>query len=97
MTVPQVNIASAIELTQERERQADIDRLIERMASAAMANCIASGLCGLSLSDTLHKHFPATRRADVYLAIGLAVALLQADLTIARMELELLRKGGAPA
>jgi hypothetical protein len=97
MTVPQVDIAAAIEITQERERQADIDRRIERMASMAVADCIASGLCGIALSSALHNRFPTTPRAEVYMGIGLALALLQTDLTIARMELDLIRNGGPPA
>ncbi|NBU29570.1 MAG: hypothetical protein EBS42_15570 [Caulobacteraceae bacterium] len=97
MTASLVNLASASDLAQERKRQEEIDGQWDRLPAADMADCIASGLCGLPLSDALHKHFPSTPRADVYLAVGLAVALLQADLTIARMELDLLRKGKAAA
>lgn len=93
MTVPMVNLASAIELTQERKRQEEIDAQLERLPAAAMADCITCGLAGLALTSALHRHFATLPRADVYRAIGLAVALLQADLTIARMETDLLRKG----
>ena len=97
MTVPQVNIADAIALTQERQRQAEIDRRLCQLPAAAMADCITSGLAGLPLVEALNAHFAHARRGDVYLAIGLAVAVLQADLVIAHAELDMLRNGGAAA
>lgn len=97
MTVPQVNIADAIALTQERQRQAEIDRQICQIPAAAMADCITSGLAGMPLVQALTVHFPQARRGDVYLAIGLAVAVLQADLVIAEAELDMLRRSEAAA
>ena len=66
-----------------------------RFTPADMADCITSGLSGMTLVDALHHHFPSAARGDVYLAIGLAVALLQADLAIAQIENRLLRQHGA--
>jgi hypothetical protein len=57
-----------------------------------MADLItSSGLAGIPLAKALHAYFPTARREDVYLAIGMAVALLQADLVVAEIELRLAR------
>ena len=90
----EVNIADAIAYTRERERQAEADRRAVELPAAHMADCISSGLSGRALADALTRHFPNTLRADVYLAIGLAVAIMQADLTIGQMELANLRQEG---
>lgn len=95
--VSEVNIAAAIDYTLDRQRQAETDRRLERIPAAALADCMVSGLSGKPLSDALRHHFPNAMRADVYLAAGLAVAILQADLTLAHMELAILRNGRARA
>lgn len=70
---------------------------------AEIANCIVSGISGMTLTRTLQHHFPEASRADVYFAIGLAVAILQADaailrsdLVFAEIELDMLRRGEKP-
>lgn len=67
----------------------------DRFPASDIADLIASGYAGAMLAKLLHAHFPAAPRGDVYLAIGLAVAILQADLTAAQMETRLLRQHGA--
>jgi len=89
------DIGRAIAYTEQRCRQDQLDRRLADLPAAAMAACITSGPCGVTLSKLLHAHFPNARRAEVYLAISLAVAHLQAELTIGRMELDRLRKSGA--
>lgn len=87
----ELNIANAIAYTKERQEA-------ERCAvipSVAMADCITSGLSGKALTDALTVHFPTAARHDVYRAIGLAVALMQADLTLAEMELAMGRQAVA--
>jgi len=59
------------------------------------ADCLCSGLSGMELSKALHHHFPALPRVGVYLGVALAVAILQADLTAAEMELTALRPRAA--
>lgn len=96
-TVSEVNIANAIAYTRDRERQAEAARLVSSLPALHMADCIASGLAGRALADALTRHFPNTDRASVYLAIGLGVTIMQADLTIGQMELAALRNdGGRP-
>jgi regulator of protease activity HflC (stomatin/prohibitin superfamily) len=92
--VATLDISRAISYTKERERQADADRRANSLPALAMADCIASGLAGRALTDALSHHFPDAKRADTYLAVGLALALLQADLTLAEMEMSLLRNEG---
>ena len=93
----ELDIRGAIAYTEERRRQSELDRQAVEMPAVVMAQWIAGGLCGVTLSNALHAHFPSARRSDVYLGIGLGVALLQADQTIDRMELDLLRQAGAAA
>jgi len=95
--VAELDISRAIAYTEERRRQSELDRQAAEMPAVAMAEIIAGGLCGVTLSNALHTHFPDARRADVYLAIALGVARLQADATIAQMEVDLLRQEGAAA
>lgn len=95
--VREVDIASAIAYTQERERRLEAGRRLDRIPAADIADCIVSGLSGRALSDALRHHFPNAKRADVYLAIGLAMAILQADMTIGQMELAILRDERARA
>jgi hypothetical protein len=95
--VAELDISRAIAYTEERRRQSEHDRQAAEMPAVAMAEWIASGLCGVTLSNALHTHFPDARRADVYLGIALGVAWLQAEVTIARMETALLRQEGTAA
>ena len=62
------------------------------LAPFAMADCMSSGLFGMKLTKALQRHFPSSRREDVYLAIGMAVAIYEADLTMAEIEIEALRR-----
>ncbi len=90
----EVNIAAALEYTRQRQRiEAEAAR--PRLPAEDIADCMTSGLSGVALSAALHNHFPTANRADVYLAAGLAVAVMQADLTLARMELDMIRRGVA--
>ena len=96
-SVREVNIADAIAYTRDRERQAEAARQVSSLPALHMADCIASGLAGRALADALTRHFPNTDRASVYLAVGLGVTIMQADLTIGQMELAALRNdGGRP-
>jgi hypothetical protein len=52
----------------------------------AMADLITDGLHGQALREALHDRFPATPRAAVYDAIGIAVSMLEVDLLLARAE-----------
>ena len=85
--VSEVNIGAAIAYTQDRERQREVHRRMDNLPAFAMADCMVSGLSGRALADALRHHFPNAKRADVYLAAGLAVAILQADLTVGQMEI----------
>lgn len=87
-------VRKAIAETKERARvEAEAKRWEETLWAhgGAMADCISSGLSGMALVQALRHHFPAAKRDEVYLAIGTAVAILQADLTLAEMELAVLR------
>lgn len=88
-------IGAAIAYTCERQRQADLDRQADGLPAAALADLIASGLSGFALASALTRHFPNAKRADVYLGVGLAIAILQADLTMSRMQIGALREVGA--
>lgn len=93
--VREVDISRAIAYTQARQHRLEAADRLERLPAALMADCMLSGLTGKALSDALRHHFPNAKRADVYLAVGLALAVLQADLTIGQMELALHRDEGA--
>ena len=58
-----------------------------------LADLMASGLAGMALAYALQHQFPDAKRADVYLAIGQAIAILQMDLTLCQMEIDLWRRG----
>ena len=88
----ELNIAAAIAYTQEGGGEPSPGVRGWELPAKAIADCIYSGLAGQKLTDTLRHHFPAAKRDDVYLAIGLASALFHADLTIAQMELAALKK-----
>ncbi len=88
----EVNIAAAIAYTQDRARESNSEDRGWDLPAKAIADCINSGLAGQKLTDTLRHHFPAAKRDDVYLAIGLASALFHADLMIAQMELAALKR-----
>lgn len=92
-------IAVAIAEVRERKRLEEEERLhqerFDTLPALRMADCITCGMSGRSLVRALHHHFPATPRGQVYLAIGLAVAQLQADLVLAHMEIQMLRAGQA--
>jgi hypothetical protein len=60
-------------------------------AAAQIAEVILSGRTGRELYATLMQRFPAARRGDVYLAVGLVMAVTEADLTAAEIELQDLR------
>jgi hypothetical protein len=91
--VREVNIADAIAYTRDRRQLAEAEGRVSQLPAAHMADCIASGLSGHALAQALTRHFPTAGRSDVYLAIGLAVAIMQADLTIGQMELATCRAG----
>jgi hypothetical protein len=56
-----------------------------------MADVLSSGVVGRELTRMLTAHFPKTTRADIYMAIGMASALTEADLAIAEIEVGLLK------
>lgn len=66
----------------------------DRIGPWAMVDLITCGLTGIDLKRALMEDFPTVPRADVYLAVGAAVALMQADLVLAEMEIDIL-KGAA--
>jgi hypothetical protein len=68
----------------------------QRAQAFDIAELIGSGLAGLELAQALERQFPTAKRSDVYLAVGAAVALMQADLALAEMELDLARRGLSP-
>ena len=67
----------------------------DRFVPADVADLIVSGYGGDKLARLLHDYFPAAARGDVYLGIGLAVLILQANVADARMEARILRQHGA--
>lgn len=91
VAVSELNLTAALEYTQERQQAQSGAAHVDRLPAADMADCIASGLSGQALAQALTRYFPTTGRSDVYLAIGLAVAIMQADLTIGQMELARLK------
>lgn len=67
----------------------------DRYTPADMADCMTCGHVGVGLVRVLHHYFPNAARGDVYMAIGIAMSLMQADLVLAQMENRLLRQAGA--
>lgn len=67
----------------------------DRYRAADIADLIASGFSGLTLAKMLFAYFPSAARGDVYMAVGLAVAIMQADLVAAQLENRFLRQHGA--
>lgn len=61
-----------------------------------MADCILSGLTGAALSRALAMHFPNISRLEAFAAIGFAATIIQADLTLAELEIELLKAMKGP-
>ncbi|MDX9982220.1 MAG: hypothetical protein RBU25_19525 [Lentisphaeria bacterium] len=94
---PKNFVATALAETKERRRLEQEERehqeRFDALPALRMADCITSGLSGQALVRALHHHFPNTSRPQVYFAVGLAVATLQADLVLAQMEVQLLRSG----
>jgi hypothetical protein len=64
----------------------------DRFTPADMADLIVSGWSGGELERRLWAYFPKARRGEVYIAISVAAALFKADLAIAELEAEILRR-----
>jgi hypothetical protein len=71
---------------------ADADDESNPTMPEAMADLMSSGYSGMTLVRMLHAYFPTAGRADTYFAVGTAIALLHADLTVAEIELKRLRE-----
>jgi len=58
-----------------------------RVTSIEIADLLVnSGASGVTLAKLLQEKFPHARRADVFLAVAIAITDLQAELLIARAE-----------
>jgi len=88
--VPELDIKAAIEYSRQCREQEKRGSLPAFQA----ADCMTSGLSGPALAAALRRHFPDLPRGAVYDAIGYAASIWQADLTLAHMEIELLRQHG---
>jgi hypothetical protein len=64
----------------------------DRFVPADMADLISSGWSGAELERMLHAYFPRAQRGEVYTAVGVAIALLKADLALAELEARILRQ-----
>lgn len=94
MSAPkELNVADAIAYSKECRRK---EEEAKRWSPGAdIADCIvSSGFSGMVLARTLHHHFPDAKRGDVYHGVGVAIALLQADLALAEMHIDILRRAG---
>jgi len=87
-----------LDLRAARQYADDYNAYLEEQKQPAWPECwdmtdaMTSGLSGAALARCLGYHFPNTPRADVYMHVGAAIALLQADLTLAEIECKALRK-----
>ena len=55
--------------------------------AARLADLMTSGLVGRPLERALHVQFPAAKRADVYFAVSMVMAMMEADLVGYEFEL----------
>ncbi len=88
----ELNIAAALEYSRQCREEENADKMSALpLPGAEMADAMTSGLTGMALARCLAHHFPRAKRSEVYVAVGLAMTLMQADLTLAHMEIDILR------